>query len=100
MQKKFTVITDIYKILSNPVVYTLLNTLVRHDENERYNSQNIRTKLNLTRKQYYKTLSKLLDTGLVKRSKGSKLNRKYSLTSLGKVFYYLQMIGENQPIII
>ncbi|MFZ0329553.1 MAG: response regulator [Nitrososphaeraceae archaeon] len=95
MQKKFIVITDIYKILSNPVVHTLLNTLVRRDENERYNSQNIRTKLNLTRKQYYKTLSKLLDTGLVKRSKGSKLNRKYSLTSLGKVFYYLQMIGEN-----
>jgi CheY-like chemotaxis protein/predicted transcriptional regulator len=95
MQKKFIVITDIYKILSNPVVHTLLNTLVRRDENERYNSQDIRTKLNLTRKQYYKTLSKLLDTGLVKRSKGSKLNRKYSLTSLGKVFYYLQMIGEN-----
>jgi CheY-like chemotaxis protein/predicted transcriptional regulator len=95
MQKKFLVVTDIYKILSNPVVHTLLNMLVRRDENERYNSQNIRTKLNLTRKQYYKTLSKLLDTGLVKRSKGSKLNGKYSLTSLGKVFYYLQMIGEN-----
>ena len=29
MQKKLIVITDIYKILSNPVVHTLLNTLVR-----------------------------------------------------------------------
>ena len=69
MQNRVTVITNIYKVLSNPVVYTLLNTLVRLDENERYNSQAIRTKLNLTRKQYYKTLSKLLDTGLVKRTK-------------------------------
>lgn len=95
MQNRVTVITNIYKVLSNPVVYTLLNTLVRRDENERYNSQAIRTKLNLTRKQYYKTLSKLLDTGLVKRTKNSKTNGKYSLTSLGKVFYYLQIIGEN-----
>lgn len=95
MQNRVTVITNIYKVLSNPVVYTLLNTLVRRDENERYNSQAIRTKLNLTRKQYYKTLSKLLDTGLVKRTKSSKTNGKYSLTSLGKVFYYLQIIGEN-----
>lgn len=95
MQNRVTVITNIYKVLSNPVVYTLLNTLVRLDENERYNSQAIRTKLNLTRKQYYKTLSKLLDTGLVKRTKSSKTNGKYSLTSLGKVFYYLQIIGEN-----
>src|SRR6476620_558789 len=95
MQNRVTVITNIYKVLSNPVVYTLLNTLVRRDENERYNSQAIRTKLNLTRKQYYKTLSKLLDTGLVKRTKNSKTNKKYSLTSLGKVFYYLQIIGKN-----
>ena len=95
MQNRVTVITNIYKVLSNPVVYTLLNTLVRLDENERYNSQAIRTKLNLTRKQYYKTLSKLLDIGLVKRTKNSKTNGKYSLTSLGKVFYYLQIIGEN-----
>lgn len=96
MQNTVTLITNIYKVLSNPVVYTLLNTLVRRDdENERYNSQAIRTKLNLTRKQYYNTLSKLLDTGLVKRTKNSKTNKKYSLTSLGKVFYYLQIIGEN-----
>lgn len=95
MQNRVTVITNIYKVLSNPVVYTLLNTLVRRDENERYNSQAIRTKLNLSRKQYYKTLSKLLDIGLVKRTKNSKTNGKYSLTSLGKVFYYLQIIGEN-----
>jgi CheY-like chemotaxis protein/predicted transcriptional regulator len=96
MQNTVTVITNIYKVLSNPGVYTLLNTLVRcDDETEQYNSQAIRTKLNLTRKQYYKTLSKLLDTGLVKRTKNSKTNKKYSLTSLGKVFYYLQIIGEN-----
>jgi CheY-like chemotaxis protein len=95
MQNKVPTITNIYKALSNPVVYTLLYTLVQRDEKERYDSQAIRTKLKLTRKQYYKTLSKLLDTGLVKRSKTSKTNGKYSLTSLGKVFYYLQIIGEN-----
>ena len=96
MQNTVTVITNIYKVLSNPVVYTLLNTLVRRDdENERYNSQAIRTKLNLTRKQYYNTLSKLLDTGLVKRTKNSKTNKKDSRTWLGRVFYYLQIIGEN-----
>ena len=95
MQSKVTFITNIYKALSNPVVYSLLNTLVLRGENEGCNSQTIRTKLNLTRRQYYKTLSKLLDTGLVKRTKKRKTNGKYSLTSLGKIFYYLQVIGEN-----
>jgi len=95
MQNKVTFITNIYKVLSSPVVYTLLKALIQRDENERYNSQAIRTKLHLTRKQYYKTLSKLLDTGLIKRSKNGKTNGKYFLTSLGKIFYFLQIIGEN-----
>ena len=32
MQNTVTVITNIYKVLSNPIVYTLLNTLVRRDD--------------------------------------------------------------------
>ena len=42
--------------------------------------------MNLTTKQYYSRVSRLLNAGLIKRHKG-----KYSLTLLGKVVYDTQM---------
>ena len=43
----------------------------------------------LTRKQYYTRTSQLLNTGLIKRTKGS-----FSLTCLGAVVYHAQLIIE------
>jgi predicted transcriptional regulator len=44
------------------------------------NSENLRTKINLTRKQYYSRLSRMTKAGLVKRKNG-----KHYLTAFGKV---------------
>jgi predicted transcriptional regulator len=56
---------------------SLFNTIARSDN---YDSSTITGKLNLTRKQFYSSIKKLMDAGLVKRTNG-----KYHLTSLGKV---------------
>ena len=52
-------------------------------------SEGLRTKTNLTRKQYYSRLSRMTKAGLVKRKKG-----KHSLTAFGKVIYDAQTIVE------
>ena len=52
-------------------------------------SDGLRTKTNLTRKQYYSRLSRMTKVGLVKRKKG-----KHSLTAFGKVIYDAQTIVE------
>ena len=43
------------------------------------------TKLGLTRKQFYSTIKKLIDVGLVER-----INGKYQITSLGKIVFNAQ----------
>jgi predicted transcriptional regulator len=48
-------------------------------------SESLRAKLNLTRKQYYSRLSRMTKAGLVKRKNG-----KHSLTAFGKVIYDAQ----------
>jgi predicted transcriptional regulator len=53
------------------------------------NSENLRTKINLTRKQYYSRLSRMTKAGIVKRKNG-----KHSLTAFGKVVYDAQTIIE------
>ena len=50
-------------------------------------SDSLRTKTNLTRKQYYSRLSRMTKAGLVKRNKG-----KHCLTVFGKVIYDDQTI--------
>ena len=52
-------------------------------------SDGLRTKTNLTRKQYYSRLSRMTKVGLVKRKKGM-----HSLTAFGKVVYDAQTIIE------
>ena len=49
----------------------------------------LRTKLNITRKQYYSRISGLLQTGLVKRKNG-----RYSLTVFGELVYDAAMTLE------
>ena len=45
--------------------------------------------MQLTRKQYYSRISRLIKTGLVKRE-----NERYTLTSFGKVIYDIQITIE------
>jgi predicted transcriptional regulator len=52
-------------------------------------SDTLRDKLNLTRKQYYSRLSRMTKAGLVKRKNG-----KHFLTAFGKVVYDAQTIIE------
>jgi CheY-like chemotaxis protein/predicted transcriptional regulator len=47
-------------------------------------------KTNLSRKQYYSRISAIMDAGLVTRK-----NKKYCLTSLGKIVYGLQIMTQN-----
>lgn len=47
-------------------------------------------KLKLTRKQYYSRMSHMMKVGLIQRK-----NKKYFLTSLGKIVYEAQAIIEN-----
>jgi predicted transcriptional regulator len=51
--------------------------------------ENLRTKTNLTRKQYYSRLSRMTKAGIVKRKNG-----RHSLTAFGKVVYDAQTIIE------
>jgi DNA-binding HxlR family transcriptional regulator len=53
-------------------------------------SENLRTQLKLTRKQYYSRISRLTKAGLVKRQKG-----RYFVTSFGKVIYEAQRLLES-----
>ena len=49
-----------------------------------------RKKIKLTRKQYYSRMSRMIKVGLIKRK-----NRKYFLTSLGKVVYEAESMIES-----
>lgn len=57
--------------------------------NEKANSNLLITKMQLTRKQYYSRISRLIKTGLVRRENG-----RYTLTSFGKVIYDFQIAIE------
>jgi predicted transcriptional regulator len=63
--------------------------LFRHIAVTNGNSENLRTKINLTRKQYYSRLSRMTKAGIVKRKNG-----RHSLTAFGKVVYDAQTIIE------
>jgi predicted transcriptional regulator len=52
-------------------------------------SETLKTKINLTRKQYYSRLSRMTKAGIVKRKNG-----RHSLTAFGKVIYDAQTIIE------
>jgi hypothetical protein len=54
------------------------------------NSDTIRKKSKLTPKQYYRKMSSMIEVGLIRR-----VNKKYFLTSLGKVVYKAQTMIES-----
>jgi predicted transcriptional regulator len=77
-----TSVASILSAISHQKSLSLFNAIARSDN---YDSSTITGKLNLTRKQFYSSMKKLMDAGLVKRTNG-----KYHLTSLGKVVFNMQ----------
>src|SRR6266571_5837790 len=76
-------VSNILSAISNAKSLVLFNTVAL----EAGNSDILRTRLELTRKQYYSRMSEMTDAGLIIRKNG-----KYLLTSFGRVVYEAQMI--------
>jgi hypothetical protein len=78
-------LTNILGAISDDKSLMLFNTIaVSYPEND---TEMILVKLNLTRKQYYSRMYKLVKANLINRRNG-----KYFLTSLGKIAYNAQTI--------
>ncbi|MGA9167685.1 MAG: hypothetical protein WB053_09920, partial [Nitrososphaeraceae archaeon] len=75
-------ITDLFKKISDDKSLTLFNSIAV-SKGDKYIPFK---EMNITTKQYYSRVSRLLNAGLIKRYKG-----KYFLTLLGKVVYDTQM---------
>jgi len=75
-------VADILDAISDARALAVYKTIA----SEKPNSNLLITKIQLTRKQYYSRISRLIKTGLVKRENG-----RYTLTSFGKVIYDIQI---------
>ena len=80
-------ISDVLDTISDDKSLVLFNTIALSNSD---GSDILISKLKLTRKQYYSRISKLVKVDLVVRR-----NRKYFLTSLGKIVYDAQKIIGN-----
>jgi Mn-dependent DtxR family transcriptional regulator len=78
-------VADILDAISDARALAVYKTIA----SEKPNSSLLITKMQLTRKQYYSRISRLIKTGLVKRENG-----RYTLTSFGKVIYDIQITIE------
>ena len=78
-------VVDILDAISDARALAVYKTIA----SEKPNSNLLITKIQLTRKQYYSRISRLIKTGLVKRENG-----RYTLTSFGKVIYDIQITIE------
>ena len=78
-------VAEIFESLSDEHSVKLFNTIA----SERVNSVEMRTKVPLTRKQYYSRLSRMIRVGLIKRRSG-----KLFLTAFGKIVYESQKLIE------
>jgi Mn-dependent DtxR family transcriptional regulator len=78
-------VVDILDAISDAKALAVYKTIA----SEKPNSNLLLTKMQLTRKQYYSRISRLIKTGLVKRESG-----RYTLTSFGKVIYDIQITIE------
>jgi hypothetical protein len=78
-------VAEIFESLSDEQSVKLFNTIA----SEHVNSVEMRTKVPLTRKQYYSRLSRMIRVGLIKRRSG-----KLFLTAFGKIVYESQKLIE------
>jgi hypothetical protein len=79
-------VESVYGSLSDNISVGLF-TMIAH---ERTSSITLRNNVNITRKQYYSRLSKLIKAGLIKRSNGRLI-----LTAFGKLVYQVQKTIED-----
>jgi predicted transcriptional regulator len=77
-----TSVVDAISAISDEKSLSLFKAVVLSDNCD---SSTLTGKLNLTRKQFYSSMKKLMGAGLVRR-----INGKYCLTSLGKIVFRAQ----------
>jgi CheY-like chemotaxis protein len=87
MEKTPPHIVDILDVISDDKTLGLFTNIASVKS---CTSDNLLRNTHLTHKQYYSRMPSMLKAGLVRKTKG-----RYCLTSLGKVFYYLQLTGQN-----
>ena len=78
-------IADVVKAISDDKSLVLFNTIALASGN----SDALKTKLKLTRKQYYSRMSGLVNAGLITRKNGN-----YFVTSFGKIVYDVELMIE------
>ena len=76
-------VADIFNSLSDEQSVMLFTTIATKS----ISSVELRSKISLTRKQYYSKLSRMVRVGLIKRRSG-----KLVVTTLGKIVYELQTV--------
>jgi CheY-like chemotaxis protein/predicted transcriptional regulator len=87
MENSSPYIVDVLNVLSDDKTLDLLRSIA---QTKCCSSDSLLRNTQLSYKQYYSRMPNMLKAGLVRRNKG-----KYCLTSLGKVFYYLQIIAQD-----
>jgi hypothetical protein len=80
-------LTDLMKLLSDDKSVLIFNTIVLSGGG---GSDILRTQLEISRKQYYSRISRLVKVGLVRRKTG-----RYFVTVFGRVIYYAQKLIGN-----
>ena len=75
-------IEDVYEALSDNKALVLFNTVALADDDDVNRAPLLIRKLGLTTRQYYSRITRLTETGLIRRQNG-----RYSLTLLGKMIY-------------
>jgi hypothetical protein len=78
--------THIFSILGDESTKDIFDLIAKGYETD---GLSVKSRLQLTRKQYYSKFSKLIEAGLVAKAK-----RRYYVTSLGKVCYHSSILIE------
>jgi len=86
MAKSHTSAASVLRAIADDKSLELFGTVAQ----ETIDSKNLKSKIKLTRKQYYSRLSRMTKAGLVRRTNG-----KYILTSFGKIVYESKGTIEN-----
>jgi predicted transcriptional regulator len=79
-------LAKVLKSISDEESLELFRSIALRDSD----SESLRMKTKMTRKQYYSRMSRLMRTGLIKRKNG-----RHTLTAFGKVIYDTQITIEN-----
>ena len=86
MAKTHTSAASVLRAIADDKSLELFGTVAQ----ETIDSRNLKSKIKLTRKQYYSRLSRMTKAGLVRRKNG-----KYVLTTFGKIVYESKITVEN-----